>query len=702
MASDLLKPPTGPLVGYTDLNSYNQYADIDPSEHVADLLFPQSVTTYSSMRRDPQLAAVLAGISLPIRRATWALDPTGCNPAVVKRVADDMGLPVVGSDDPGPARMQGMSWANHLRTAMLSLVYGFYGFELLADVSSGQARLVNAYQRTPSTVVFIHSLENGDFGGISQLYHPQTFKRAEIGPERMVWYALDVEGSAHHGNSILRPGFSSWLIKQELRRVLAGSNRRWGMGVPTVRALPGTVPTPEQMAAAAQLAQAARGGDTAGASVPPGFVMEILGMSGSAPNTIEALRWVDQQMSGMVLSRWMDLGSSQTGSRALGEAFIDTFLLSIQSLADHFADVATRQISARLVAWNEGSDEPVPRVVVADVGSRHEVTADALGALLQSGALSADPQLEEWVRRTYRLPPRDPNVPWAPPNPGGAAPSDGSALDKMSAVAAARPAARRVRAKPHDGQLALPIAAAAAGAEPDPAAHQAAWEQARADVLAQWPQLAQPMVDDLSQQAADATGSGDVAALATIAVSAPVLATLVAALTPSLTALAAASAGHVVAEALGQGVKVRKPRQAGADHAAQVAEVTAGLIANAYTQAATRKAMQVATGTVDEVHAAVNAALTDIGTSAAGLVWDNVGAGLTAAQNAGRAAVFAANKPTGLIAVETLDTNTCKPCSEIDGHVFADQAEADAAYPVGYSGCLGGLRCRGYVHATWK
>jgi hypothetical protein len=709
-ASSAAKAPTGRLVGYTDLNAYNQFADVDPTEHLGDLLFPQSVLTYSQMRRDPQLAAVLAGISLPIRRATWAIDPTGCDPVVAKRVADDMGLSLVGEDDPGPARLRGMSWPEHLRTALLSLVYGFYGYELLADVSSGQARLVNAYQRTPSTIVFIHSLPNGDFGGISQLYHPDTLEQAEIGPERMVWYALDVEGSAHHGNSILRPGYSSWLIKQELRRVLATSNRRWGTGVSTVRALPGTSPTPEQMAAAAQMAQAARAGDTAGGAVPPGFVMEILGMQGSAPNTIEALRWVDQQMSGMVLSRWMDLGSSQTGSRALGEAFIDTFLLSIQSLADHMADTATRQIAARLVAWNEGVDQPVPRVTVADVGSRHEVTADALNALMQSGALSADPQLEEWVRRTYRLPPRDPDVPWVrmvPASRGTPHPAD---TQQPVAASTGRPRARR--RQPATGQLALPIAAAD-DTEPDPAAeqkdaaqHRHAWEQTRAQVLADWPDVAQPMVDDLAQQAADASASGDLSELATIAVSAAVLAGLVAALTPPLLALAAESAGHVLADAKAHGVTVRKPKAPGAGKAGQVAEVTASLIATGYAQAATRKAMQVAGGTAEDVRVAVESTLTDMGNSAAGLVADQVGAGLTAAQAAGRSAAFAAagKKIAGWRASETLDSNTCEPCREISQTVFATLAEVEAAYggAGGYSGCLGGLRCRGFARAIWK
>lgn len=731
--SDTIKPPTGQLIGYPDVVAYNQLG-ADYTEHIPALVFPESVYVYNQMRRDPQLAAVLMGITMPIRRASWAIDPTGCDPKVCARIADDMGLPLLGVDDPGPARTSGMSWPDHLRAALLSLVYGFFGFELLADVSSGQARLAGAYQRVPATISFIHSLPNGDFGGISQLYHPDTLQQAEIGPERMAWYAHDVEGSAWHGTSILRPGYSSWLIKQELRRVLAGSNKRWGMGVPTVRALPGTSPTPEQMAAAAQMAQSARAGETAGGSVPPGFVMEILGMSGSAPNTLEALRWVDQQMSGMVLSRWMDLGSSQTGSRALGESFIDTFLLSITSIAEFIADVATRQIVARLVAWNEGLSEPVPRIVVSDVGTRHEVTADALAALLASGALQADPALEEWVRRTYRLPQRDPSVPWQRPTVGkGSAPKggDGSVTDAMSLAAAgsvkaaARPRARRSA----DGQLALPIAAAdgepALLGEPqqpdngtgdqsdedeadrqDAEAQQAAWAAATAALLAQWPSIAQPMVDDLADQAADATTHNNLAKLAGIVVSSTVLAGIVSALTPPFVGLAAEAVEHVLHDATGHGVTVRRPAGAGAKRAGQAAALTANLIATGYAQAATRKALQVAGGSADEVRAAVGDALLEMGRTPTGMAAGQLAAGLSSAQAAGRQAVYqaAGKQIVGYRAVEhNDDPNLCKPCHDIRGTVFSTMEEMEAAYggAGGYAGCLGGVRCRGYARAIW-
>jgi hypothetical protein len=56
--------------------------------------------------------------------------------------------------------------------------------------------------------------------------------------------------------------------------------------------------------------------------------------------------------------------------------------------------------------------------VVTDIGTKHEITADALLQLMQAGAITADPALEEYVRKAYQLPQR--STPW-----GAAGPAEG-------------------------------------------------------------------------------------------------------------------------------------------------------------------------------------------------------------------------------------------------------------------------------------
>lgn len=717
--SDLLKPPTA-LAGYTDYSTWG-FALTDALEHVPTLMFPASVPVYAEMRRDPQLAAVLAGITLPIRRATWQVDPTGCRPEVARLVADDLGLPVAGNDTPSAARVYGVSWQEHLRQALLHLTFGFYGFEMLADTSSGQARLVGLYERVPATVAYIHSTRSGDFGGISQLLRPDDNGAPEITPDRLVWYCHDREGAAWHGTSIMRPGYASWLVKQSLRRVLAISNERFGTGVPTVEWDPGVIPTQEQMAAAQRAASAARVGETAGLAMPPGARLVLKGLVGGAPNTLDALRWLDQQISGMVLSRWMDLGSSQTGSRALGESFIDTFLLAIASLAEDIASVATRQIAARIVAWNWGLSEPVPQVTVSDVGTRHEVTADALNALLQSGALQADPQLEEWVRRTYRLPPRDPNVPWAPPprkGAGGAGGGDGSVTDAMAlAAAAGKPAARPRRKRGTAGQLALPIAAADGEPARAPSADEQAsgvdFEQVQADhdkavaglVAVAGPLLAAVAASLVAAVAAELAAGALSGALEPAEHTVEALAT---AIDAAAVKLAGKSAKRAAGEVKSAGLPVTGVAVDDGPLAEQ-AQATARLVATGMAQTASRVALLhygpgVKPGVVSD---AVQTALDALVENDKSWVTGSLSSALWAAQHAGRTAAFEAlleahgDDAAVWVASEVADSSSCLACKEANGKRFSSYAEALAMYPTGRNvACAGADRCRGTLFAV--
>jgi hypothetical protein len=455
------------LIGasYTSL-----YTDI--LEHIPDLTFPLSVQVYARMRRDPQLTAILQGWTLQLRRCQWQLDPAGCRPEVVALVADGLGLHVAGKDKPSAARLRGVSWNEHLAAALRMLTFGFAGFELQADTSDGKtAKLAGLWERPQWTISHIHADgKTGLFTGITQnaAWHEGS---PQITADRIVWYVNDREGANWAGSSLLRPAYASWLIKEEMRRVHGIANKRWGAGVPVMEALPGTNPTPGQMTEAMQMAAAAQAGMQAGAASPPGFTLKLMGLTGSVPDTLSFMKWLDQQMSRAALMGVIDLGDTANGSRALGDTFMDSFMLALESCAEAVADTATRQIAARIVEWNWGADEPVPRVVASGVGTRREVTAESLNLLMSSGALAADPYLEAWIRREYRLPERDPNSPFEVKAPKGqmiavpdggdtTAPPTGQAVDGQQAAqpepatvaAADRPRSRR---KPNPAQPAL-------------------------------------------------------------------------------------------------------------------------------------------------------------------------------------------------------------------------------------------------------
>jgi hypothetical protein len=204
----------------------------------------------------PQLAAVLRAFTLPIRRATWCVDPAGVRDEVAQLVADDLGLSVLGhEDDLGAARRRGIRWEEHLRLALLSLVFGHMPFEQRYDIVAGRARLTALSERMPHTIRRIVLDPDGDLAGINQYVAGDII----IPVNRLTWYSHDREGAAWQGQSLLRPAFGPWLLKHEMWRVHATSIRRFGMGVPGVEAPPGATPQQIGEGAAARLRGPGRG-----------------------------------------------------------------------------------------------------------------------------------------------------------------------------------------------------------------------------------------------------------------------------------------------------------------------------------------------------------------------------------------------------------------------------------------------------------
>lgn len=703
---------------------------LDVLEHIPDLTFPTSVPVYSKMRRDPKLSSILAGWNLNITRAQWQLDPAGCRPTVVKHVADGLGLAVKGKDTAGPARLRGVSWGDHLRAVMRMDPFGFAAFELEADVSAGKAQLAGLWERPQWTISHIHT--DGKTGMLTGVTQDQgsDFKTPQIAADRMAFYSRDREGSNWAGTSLLRPSYASWLIKEEVRRAFAVANVRWSAGVPVLEALPGTEPTQAQMGEAAAVAQAARAGIQAGAATPPGFVMKILGITGSLPPTQEFLRWLDQQCAASALMNAFELGETPNGSRALGTAFMDALHLALEAEAEFVADQATRQIAARIVDWQFGEDEPVPRVVVSGVGSRREVTAESLQLLLSSGGLAADPGLEEWIRREWRLPEREdapeqpvvaPGADLEVPKPGEqptdsdpstgqdpAFPDEGEPeADDLPTEVAARMAdldwGLFGGGSSNDEDEADEPAEVLAAQAPDrfAVALQQDWAQARDALLKRWPGIAGPMVDELTEQARDAAEVGDLAQFGQLAVSAGVIAAQATILGKSGSKLARQAADGVVAEAAEHDIVLDGDTEPG--RVRDTATAVAHIIATGYASGAGRIALQLGGASPDEVADAVGEHLAGLSEAERGMVADQLGGLLSAAQHAGRLSVLEHAPPgTRFRANEVNDRNRCPACADVAGTEYPTLRAALADYPAaGFRSCAGRGRCRGHIAPVW-
>jgi hypothetical protein len=374
----------------------------DDTETTPELQWPQSVSVYDQMRRqDSQVASVLRAVTLPLRRTPWRVEAAGAKAKVTQFIADELGLPVVGKDPKAPPRVRDrFSWAEHLRMALLMLPFGHMFFEQVYRVDAGgdRAHLRKLAPRMPRSIEEIKVADDGGLVSIKQYGHKTSVPQRAIPVARLVGYVHDNEGD-WKGTSLLRPAYKHWLIKDRLLRVDAQTIERNGMGVPLYKA----AETEEDLSAGLAMARAWRAGETAGSAIPWSADMVLRGVEGTLPQALPSIRYHDEQIGRAVLAHFLNLGT-QTGSWALGTTFADFFVLSLQTLAQQIADVATQHIVEDLVDINFGPTEPAPRVVFDEIGSRQAATAQALKSLADAGLINPDDVLQQAVRQQFGLP----------------------------------------------------------------------------------------------------------------------------------------------------------------------------------------------------------------------------------------------------------------------------------------------------------
>lgn len=398
-------------------------------EETPELEFPGSIAVFDKMRNtESQIDAVLRAINLPILSNRRTLNTDGVRDDVAQFVATELGM---GDEGRNRRRRQGIVLTDHIREALLALPLGFMAFEQVYEIgppSPGQedldippqvAHLRKLAPRLPRTISEIRVHRDGGLAGVVQVGigldasgqgsgvqiiggtgNPADQSREVFIPaERLVMYSHDKEGAAWSGRSLLRSAYKNWLLKDQLIRTDAMAGERNGMGVPVVYFNDGGT---ESQALA--LAQGFRSGAHAGAAVPDGkYRLELLGVSGQVKDLLPSVKYHDESMGRSALAMFLNLGHDN-GARALGDTFVDYFVMSLRSEDAWLCDVITEHVIRDLVELNFGPDEPYPVLVGDEISAESTPTSAALKELVDAGLITPDRPLEDEVRRRHGLP----------------------------------------------------------------------------------------------------------------------------------------------------------------------------------------------------------------------------------------------------------------------------------------------------------
>jgi hypothetical protein len=391
------------------------------NEKVPDLRWPAAYNVYDDMLNSPQVAGVFSALILPILGTGWRIDGRGCRDAITQHVARDFSLPIVGADqDDDDSELRAddkFSWDDHVPVALDEyLRYGHSIAEQKAELGEdGLWHLAKLGWRSGRTITKFNVARDGGLISLEQSPAATTglvtaasnLKPITLPVSRVVVYVRDRRGGNWRGRSILRPAYGPWMMSSRGQRLELILGERAGSPLVVYEAAMGETDLTEGK----KIATAVRVGREAGAAIPNGAKLTLKGIEGTLPDLDKTIRRHDERIAGSVMANFLNLGSqSGTGSYALGSTFFNAFILALQTIAKDIARTASRHIVADLVSWN-WPGERAPRLVFDEIGARRDALVQALATLVSAGVLTADQDLEEFVRSAIGIPGRPAGAP---------------------------------------------------------------------------------------------------------------------------------------------------------------------------------------------------------------------------------------------------------------------------------------------------
>lgn len=377
LAADLAAAKSGPVTQRSsvvpELSGQNiglpGWSAIMPAERELNELWVghQRIETVEDMLNHYQVAALRQVVRLPAHRYIIELDPQDCDQVAADLIATDLDVPLLGSDERRTGRRAGrFSQRRHFDRALDALDYGHAVFEHTGYYDqAGYWRLTDLPPVPQWTISDQNSWEIDRHGRLVRVVQLGANPPVKLKTDRLVVFTWQGRPGDPRGRSMLRPLTVAWNISSRLVRVMGMSGERTGMGIPV-----GKVST-SHVAGAKEKMESLLAGLAAGHDT--NLVLEsdeditksvmLMGVTGSTPDIVGMLRYLDEVMARAMLAMLLQLGQTETGSRALGGTFDDILAMFHDTVVDWYCDNLTEQLVEPWVDRNRGEDAPAPRLV---------------------------------------------------------------------------------------------------------------------------------------------------------------------------------------------------------------------------------------------------------------------------------------------------------------------------------------------------
>lgn len=399
----------------------NQGGLLVPHEPNADVRGMKGLDVFDKMRRvDSTVKEALSHLFEPVKNAEWDFEPASDEP-------ED--LEVAAFCRAAYFEHSVTSWHEHLSEALKFLVFGHYAFEVCFQVLDDELEYTDAEgeetaarrqfltlrrfaARLPKTI-YKWNVEEGELRSIVQwAFKDGAWVEVEIEATDLLLLVNEREGDDFTGQSILRPAYKPWAMKEVYERAGAIAATRYGAGI-----IIGYLPSSESQNSDSAdrlediLANLDAGEDNYIVVPWPktmpgvdGATIEIVTPGASLPDLTSWAEFHRAEIKASVLARFAELGHAQVGARSTGDTQSTVWYNALNSVAKYICDAHNQGPVRRLVDANYKVAR-YPKLVASGIEVKNLTEfAQAVSQLVAGQAIIADPAFRNWVRDNIDAP----------------------------------------------------------------------------------------------------------------------------------------------------------------------------------------------------------------------------------------------------------------------------------------------------------
>lgn len=374
------------------VNIYHEY------EYAKNLVEIQSrINEYNIMRKsDAQIGGLLKVLKLPIRKAEWSIE--GGREDIREFIEQNL---KTGLKHP---------FEDFVRLVLTFMEFGFSVFEkvFMFDEASGYFKWKKFQFLPHATIYEIVGEEDGGLKEVQQFSASDMELGEAFAPNIKIpaKYCLifvnDKEGD-WYGTSVFRNAYGNYKIKDTLIKIDAIRHDRFGVGIPYMKMKMNY--KKDDLVIAENVLQNMRSHEYMYMIIPPGVEgtvdegFGIMSAEGTGTDIMKSIHYHDESMSKSVLAQFIDLGTSQSGNRALGQSFIDLYIASLNGYTGMIEQMMNKFAIRQLVDFNWGKQEEYPVLRFEEIKAADVVEiAPILKDLAESGWLTPNRDDENKIR----------------------------------------------------------------------------------------------------------------------------------------------------------------------------------------------------------------------------------------------------------------------------------------------------------------